>query len=155
MWIEHFLSLYSQRECAMSMQNYTRGAARTSADRHYQDGADIVIVGNGIAGLTTAVEARRFAPEVRIAIITEQCHPTTNTPSLKQFAMGKLEREQLLAYPVGTERAQRIQMIHGRVEEINAQGKGVRLASGLSIGYGSVLIATGSVASGLPAHLPR
>ena len=33
--------------------------------------ADIVIVGNGIAGLTTAVEARRFAPDTRIAIITD------------------------------------------------------------------------------------
>ena len=154
MWIEHFLQLYLQRECAMSMQNYMRVAARTSADRRYQSGTDIVIVGNGIAGLTAAVEARRFAPDVRIAIITEQSHPTINTPSLKQFAMGKLDREQLLAYPIGTECAQRIQVIHGRVEEINAHDKGVRLSSGSIISYGSLLIATGSVASGLPAHLP-
>ncbi|MDQ6644410.1 MAG: FAD-dependent oxidoreductase, partial [Chloroflexota bacterium] len=90
----------------------------------------------------------------RIAIITEQTHPTINTPSLKQFAMGKLDREQLLAYPIGTECAQRIQLIHGRVEEINAHDKGVRLSSGSIISYGQLLIATGSVASGLPAHLP-
>ena len=137
----------------MSMQNYMRVAAQT-ADRHYQGGADIVIVGNGIAGLTAAIEARRFAPDIRIAMITEQCHPTINTPALKQFTMGKLDREQLLAYPVGTERAQRIQMIHGRVEEINAQGKYVCLSNGSTIGYGSLLLATGSVASGLPAFLP-
>ena len=137
----------------MSMQNYMRVAAQT-ADRHYQGGADIVIVGNGIAGLTAAIEARRFAPDIRIAMITEQCHPTINTPSLKQFTIGKLDREQLLAYPVGTERAQRIQMIHGRVEEINAQGKYVCLSNGSTIGYGSLLLATGSVASGLPAFLP-
>jgi NAD(P)H-nitrite reductase large subunit len=137
----------------MSMQNYMRVAAKT-ADRHYQGGADIVIVGNGIAGLTAAIEARRFAPDIRIAMITEQCHPTINTPALKQFVMGKLDREQLLAYPVGTERAQRIQIIHGRVEEINAQGKYVCLSNGSTVGYGSLLLATGSVASGLPAHLP-
>ncbi|TMD33292.1 MAG: hypothetical protein E6J04_08725 [Chloroflexi bacterium] len=111
----------------MSMQNYMRVAAQT-ADRHYQGGADIVIVGNGIAGLTAAIEARRFAPDIRIAMITEQYHPTINTPALKQFAIGKLDREQLLAYPVGTERAQRIQMIHGRDDRLwfTATGHGER-----------------------------
>lgn len=137
----------------MSMQNFMKVAAPT-AERHYQGGADIVIVGNGIAGLTTAIEARRFAPDLRIAMITEQCHPTINTPALKQFATGKLEREQLLAYPVGIERAQRIQMIYGRVEEINAQGKFVCLSNGATVGYSSLLLATGSTASGLPAYLP-
>ncbi|TMD66129.1 MAG: NAD(P)/FAD-dependent oxidoreductase [Chloroflexi bacterium] len=116
--------------------------------------ADIVIVGNGIAGLTTAVEARRFAPDTRIAIITEQCHPTINTPALKQFAIGRLTQEQLLAYPPGTERTQRIRMITARVEEINAQGKFLGLRGGYTFGYGSLIIATGSRPNGLPAHLP-
>ncbi|HEY6407954.1 MAG TPA: FAD-dependent oxidoreductase [Ktedonobacteraceae bacterium] len=111
-------------------------------------------MGNGIAGLTAAIEARRLAPALRIAIITEQSHPTINTPALKQFAIGKLQREQLLAYPIGTERAQQIQVIHGRVVEIHAQGKYVALANGGALGYGSLLLATGSVAAGLPAHLP-
>lgn len=135
------------------MQHYTRVASQP-VGRHSQDSADIVIVGNGIAGLTAAIEARRLAPDLRIAIITEQSHPTINTPALKQFAIGKLQREQLLAYPVGTERAQRIQLIHGQVVEIHAQGKYVGLANGCAIGYGSLLLATGSVAAGLPAHLP-
>ncbi len=135
------------------MQHYTRVAAQP-AGRHSQDSADIVIVGNGIAGLSAAVEARRLAPDLRIAIITKQSHPTINTPALKQFAIGKLQREQLLAYPVGTERAQRIQLIQGQVVEIHAQGKYVGLANGCAIGYGSLLLATGSVAVGLPAHLP-
>src|SRR5947209_4914377 len=116
--------------------------------------ADIVIVGNGIAGLTTAVEARRFAPDTRIAIITEQCHPTINTPALKQFAIGRLTQEQLLAYPPGTESTQRIRMINARVEEINAQDKFLGLHGGYTFGYGSLIIATGSRPNGLPAHLP-
>ena len=72
------------------------------------DNAEIVIVGNGIAGLTAAVEARKLAPDKQIVVITDQNHPTINTPALKQFAIGKLTREQLLAYPAGTERLQRI-----------------------------------------------
>jgi NADPH-dependent 2,4-dienoyl-CoA reductase/sulfur reductase-like enzyme len=118
------------------------------------DNAEIVIVGNGIAGLTAAVEARRLAPNRRIVMITEQNHPTINTPALKQFAIGKLTREQLLAYPAGTERAQRIHIIHARVEEIHAQSKYVSLSGGRGFGYGTLIIATGSAATGLPGYLP-
>src|SRR2546421_4201237 len=118
------------------------------------DNAEIVIVGNGIAGLTAAVEARKLAPDQRIVVITDQNHPTINTPSLKQFAIGKLTREQLLAYPAGTERAQRIHVINARVEEIHAQDSYVCLTGGRGFGYESLLIATGSTAIGLPANLP-
>ena len=120
----------------------------------YVDRAEIVIIGNGIAGLTAAVEARRHAPDKRIAIITEQSHPTINTPALKQFAISKLAREQLLAYPAGTERAQTIHVINAHVEKICAQGKYVRLSGGRGFGYDSLLIATGSSSTGLPANLP-
>src|SRR5260221_8680049 len=118
------------------------------------DSADIVIVGNGIAGQTAAIEARRLAPDKSIVMITEQSHPTINTPALKQFAIGKLAREQLLAYPAGTERAQTIHVINARVEKISAQGKYVCLPGGRGFSYDNLLIATGSTATGLPANLP-
>jgi NADPH-dependent 2,4-dienoyl-CoA reductase/sulfur reductase-like enzyme len=118
------------------------------------DQADIVIVGNGIAGLTAAVEARRLDPDASIVIMTSQNHPTINTPALKQFAVGKLTREQLLAYPTGTERVQRLHLVNAQVEEIHAQGNYVSLAGGKGFGYGSLLIATGSSPQGLPADLP-
>ncbi|HEV2583974.1 MAG TPA: FAD-dependent oxidoreductase [Ktedonobacteraceae bacterium] len=115
---------------------------------------DIVIVGNGIAGLTAAVEARRLAPDRDIVVITDQSHPTINTPALKQYAIGKLEREQLLAYPAGTERAQLIHVINARVEEIHAQEKYITMRGGRGLGYDALLIATGSGPTGLPANLP-
>lgn len=118
------------------------------------DRADIVIVGNGIAGLTAAVEARRLAPDKRVLMITDQSHPTINTPALKQYAIGKLSREQLLAYPAGTERAQLIHVINARAEEIHAREHYLTLRGGRALGYGSLLIATGSAPVGLPAHLP-
>ncbi len=118
------------------------------------ESADIVIVGNGIAGLTAAVEARRLDPDKRIVIITDQNHPTINTPALKQFAIAKLTREQLLAYPAGTERTERIHIVNSKVEEIHAQSKYVSLSGKRGFGYGSLLIATGSYAMGLPANIP-
>lgn len=118
------------------------------------DGANIVIVGNGIAGLTAALEARRLAPDKQIVIVTDQIHPTINTPALKQFAIGKLTREQLLAYPAGTERAERIHIVTARVEEIHANSKYITLSGGRGFGYESLLIATGSTPNGLPEHTP-
>lgn len=118
------------------------------------DNADLVIVGNGIAGLTAAVEARRLEPEKNIVIMTSQSHPTINTPALKQFAIGKVKREQLLAYPAGTERLQRIHIVNAHVEEIRAREKYICLAGGRGFGYGSLLLATGSEPTGLPPELP-
>ncbi|HTI13893.1 MAG TPA: FAD-dependent oxidoreductase [Dictyobacter sp.] len=118
------------------------------------DKANIVIIGNGIAGLTAAVEARRLAPDKSIVIITDQTHPTINTPSLKQFAIAKLSREQLLAYPAGTEKRERIHLISSHVEYIHAQSKYISLKGNGGFGYDSLLIATGSSPSGLPDTTP-
>ena len=118
------------------------------------DRAELVIVGNGIAGLTAAVEAREFEPDKRIVVMTNQSHPTINTPALKQFAIGKLTREQLLAYPPGTERLQRIHVVNAVVEEIRAQESYIRLAGGQGFGYQTLLLATGSRPTGLPADMP-
>lgn len=119
----------------------------------YLDRADVVIIGNGIAGLTAAIEARRRLPDRPIVMITDQLHPTINTPALKQFAIAKLTREQLLAYPAGTELAERIHVINAHVEEINAQSKYVGFSGNRYFGYNSLLIATGSSPVGLPEHI--
>ncbi len=130
------------------------GTQQNRTSEPYQDRADIVIIGNGIAGLTAAVEARRLDPDKRIVMITDQIHPTINTPALKQFAIGKLTREQLLAYPVGTERAERIYVVTAHVEEIHARSKYVTLSGNRGFGYDSLLIATGSKPQGLSSSLP-
>ena len=127
---------------------------RVNHNERYLDGADVVIIGNGIAGLAAAIEARRHLPGRPIVIITDQLHPTINTPALKQFAVAKLAREQLLAYPAGTERAERIHVVNAHVEEIDAQSKYVSLSGNRYFGYDSLLIATGSSPVGLPEQMP-
>src|SRR6266567_1983228 len=110
--------------------------------------ADIVIVSNGIAGMTSAVEARRLAPRKKILIVTEQNHSTINAPALKQFAIGKLSREHLLAFPEGVEQAQQLQAVRGHVTAIDAEHHSLSLAGGFQIGYTSLLLATGSAPVG-------
>ena len=116
--------------------------------------AHVAIVGNGIAGMTAAVEARRLAGDREILLLTEQNHSAINTPALKQFAVGKLAREHLLAFPAGTETALGLQAIQARVVAIDAQNHSLTLAGGEQIGYEYLLLAPGSIPNGLPAHLP-
>src|SRR5579859_4789839 len=107
--------LNKAREPSSEMHRHKKGLRVFRRDVHaHHDRADVVIIGNGIAGLTAALEARRLAPEKRIVIITEQSHPTINTPALKQFAIGKLAQEQLLAYPAGTEYSQHIEVVNAQ-----------------------------------------
>jgi len=73
--------MYSRQEKALA-------PVSPSQSEQYLGRADFVIIGNGIAGLTAAVEARRLAPQKRIVMITNQLYPTINTPALKQFAIG-------------------------------------------------------------------
>jgi NADPH-dependent 2,4-dienoyl-CoA reductase/sulfur reductase-like enzyme len=141
-------------EGSFGIMNYSSSIASVNGRQFSPEAAEIVIVGNGIAGLTAALEARRLSPEAGIAMITEQSHPTINTPALKQFATSKLTQEQLLAYPAGTERSQRIAVINARVECINAGSKYLQLQGGYCFGYGALLLATGSKPNGLPADLP-
>lgn len=138
----------------MNIKSTTNKAIAPYQMRRSLGQADIVIVGNGIAGLTAALEARRLAPDKSIVIITDQIHPTINTPALKQFAIAKLAREQLLAYPAGTERAERIHVVNTRVEEIHARSKYVTLQGGQGFGYGSLLLSTGSKPMGLSNKIP-
>lgn len=118
------------------------------------DSADLIVIGNGIAGCIAAMETRQHAPDARILMITEQNHPTINTPALKQFGAGRLDLEHLLAYPTGSERQLGIDMIHQRVVAIDAPGHRVQLADGRAIRYHRLLLATGARATPLPSHIP-
>lgn len=115
--------------------------------------ADILIVGNGIAGCVAAMEARRHAPGAEILIVTEQNHPTINTPALKQFGAGHLELQDLLAQPPGTERQLRIGVVNQRVQQLDVRARQVQLRNGQTIGYERLLLATGSRAAGF-SNLP-
>jgi NAD(P)H-nitrite reductase large subunit len=143
---------------ALENKDSANAAARVSgqaAQRALRAGyTDILVIGNGIAGLTAAVEARRYAPDADILIITEQTHPTINTPALKQFGADLLEVEQLLAYPPGTERRLGIGIVNARASKLNTAARQVHLGDEQTIKYGRLLLATGARPAGLPPTCP-
>jgi NAD(P)H-nitrite reductase large subunit len=128
-------------------------AARANASTMQRGRADIVIVGNGVAGCVAAMEARSHAPDAEIVIVTEQNHPTINTPALKQFGAGRLELDQLLFQSPGAERRLRIGVLNQRVERLEPRTRQLILRGGERLTYGRLLLATGSKPIGL-ASLP-
>jgi NAD(P)H-nitrite reductase large subunit len=129
--------------------------AQRTVERALRDGAtDVLIVGNGIAGSIAAMEMRRHAPTRDVLIVTEQNHPTINTPALKQFGAGKLDTIQLLAFPTGTERQHGVGVLQQRVERLDVGARLAHLSNGQSIKYRRLLLATGSQPMGLPASCP-
>jgi NAD(P)H-nitrite reductase large subunit len=153
-----FQNLSTFKLPALEDQRKPNSAARTSgpvAQRTLRAGyADVLVVGNGIAGLAAAVEARRYAPDADILIATEQTHPTINTPALKQFGAGQLEVEQLLAYPPGIERQSGIGIVNLRASRLDTVSRQVQLSDGQKIKYGRLLLATGAHPAGLPVTCP-
>jgi len=119
-----------------------------------QGRAGLVVIGNGVAGMTAAIEARQVAPDLRIAVITAQSHPTISTPALKQFAVGAITREQLPAYPVGKTRDTRIEMVHATVTRIEAAQHRLHFSDGGSFGYRRLLLATGTAPVGIADSIP-
>jgi NADPH-dependent 2,4-dienoyl-CoA reductase/sulfur reductase-like enzyme len=73
---------------------------------------------------------------------------------LKQFAIAKLNRDQLLAFPAGTERTNRIHLVNATVHEIHPRSKYVLMDGNRGFGYDSLLLATGSEPTGLSENIP-
>ncbi len=130
------------------------GSMKSGRDGGPVDRADVVIVGFGIAGMTAAREAHRMTPQASIAIVSAQNHPTIYYPALKQFLMGRLGREQLVAIPPDMERIQQIAVLRATVEQVATREKRVQLIGGRSISYDSLLLATGRRSRELPETLP-
>jgi len=108
---------------------------------------DVLIIGASSAGIAAADAARKAAPEIRIACITEEAHLPYYRPLLTEY----------LADPTVTDRAtftlrkeewftnQRIELLRETpVSAMDTAAKSVTSASGQSFSYGSLVLATGS-----------
>ena len=126
-----------------------------SRSQQEMDRADLIVIGNGIGGLTTAIETRKRVPNMNIVLVTDQGYPTINTPALKQYAAGRLTPDELPAYPPGTERSYDIHVVREHVERIDTAAQAIGLSEDRWFGYKHLVIATGSAPNGLPDYTPN
>lgn len=105
----------------------------------------IVIVGNGIAGVTAARVVRKRRPDWRITLVSEE-HPEHLARTAWMYVyMGHLTLEQTRPYAPDFWERNRIERLHDRAESLDVDRQRLALRSGGTLTYDRLLVATGSV----------
>jgi NADPH-dependent 2,4-dienoyl-CoA reductase/sulfur reductase-like enzyme len=110
------------------------------------ESVNFVIVGAGLAGATAAKTLRDEGFDGRVHLIgAEAHHPYIRPPLSKDFLAGAAERDSVFVEPPEWYREHEIDLLLGtKVTQLDPAGQRVALASGASIDYDAVLLATGS-----------
>lgn len=104
---------------------------------------DLVIIGNGITGITAAREVRKKS-DVSILVISEESEHFYSRPALMYIYMGHMKYEHTKPYEDFFWNKNRIALKKGRVISVIPGDRCVKLASGEEIPYKKLVIATGS-----------
>lgn len=103
----------------------------------------IVIIGNGISGITAARNIRKKS-NVRITVISEESPFFFSRTALMYVYMGHMRFKDIQPYENNFWEKNRIDLIHERVEALHPENNSVRLQSGKEISYTDLVLATGS-----------
>ena len=104
----------------------------------------LVIIGNGITGVTCALTARRLQPEARITLVSgESAHHYSRT-ALMYIYMGHLRYPDTKPYDDWFWAENRLELVHTTATALDTRAKTVTLANGSPLAYDQLLLATGS-----------
>jgi NADPH-dependent 2,4-dienoyl-CoA reductase/sulfur reductase-like enzyme len=104
----------------------------------------VLIIGNGIAGVTTALELRRRRRDWRITLISGESDAFFSRTALMYVFMGHLRLRDTQPYEEHVWREKRIDRVRGWVVEIELGARRVRLDDGRALPWDRLVIATGS-----------
>ncbi|MEJ8802043.1 NAD(P)/FAD-dependent oxidoreductase [Pontibacter sp. H249] len=108
-----------------------------------QQSQHLVIIGNGIAGVTLAQHVRQKS-NCRITLVSEESATHFSRPALMYVYMGHMRYKDILPYPVWYWQKHNLQQVHGRVTKVDFEKKELELQNGESIEYDTLVLATGS-----------
>ncbi len=116
-------------------------------DRH-----DYIVIGGGMAGGRTAENIRKADDKGSVLLFTDEPYfPYERPPLTKGYLRGKEDLSHVYLRDESFWADNRIEVRTGaRVTEISPAGKRVGLADGTTVGYGKLMLATGSSARRLP-----
>ena len=103
----------------------------------------LVIIGNGVAGITTARHVRKRS-NARITVISGESDYHFSRPALMYIYMGHMTFNHTKPYEDWFWHKNRIDLIRGWVTKIDTEHKRVYLEDGRMIHYDKLVIATGS-----------
>ena len=103
----------------------------------------LVIIGNGIAGVTVARHVRKKS-NMRITIISSESEHFFSRPALMYIFMGHMQYENTKPYEDWFWEKNRIELVHSRATAIDTDARSVTLENGQHHRYDKLVIATGS-----------
>lgn len=106
----------------------------------------IVIIGNGIAGITAARWLRKLSETVEITVISDETDYFFSRPALMYIYMGHMRQRDTQPYEDWFWEKNRIKLLRGRVEDIDFSNKTISTFSSQlpNLKYDKLIIATGS-----------
>lgn len=105
----------------------------------------VVVIGNGIAGVTAADHVRRRHPSCRISLIAEESHHLYNRMAITRLVYGRSAMQGLYLMPESWYTDRNIDvMLNTKVRNINVEQRLVAIADGETISYDRLIFATGS-----------
>ena len=122
------------------------------------DGFHVVILGNGIAGITAARHLRVLRPNCRITVISAETEHFFSRTALMYLYMGHMEYHHIKPYEDGFWAKNRIELLHAFITQIDTEAQQLHYVSDFSIHnqtitpsgqaqqitYDRLLLATGS-----------
>ena len=103
----------------------------------------LVIIGNGITGVTTARHVRKHS-DMKITIISGESKYFFSRTALMYVYMGHMKWDNIKPYEDWFWKKNKIDLIYAHVSSINIENKTLLLDNGQTIEYDKLVIATGS-----------
>ncbi len=104
---------------------------------------NIVIIGNGISGITAARNIRKLSDH-RITVISAETDYFFSRTALMYIYMGHMKFENTQPYEPSFWIKNRIELVRDYVEEVDVKVKSLKMSAGSDIKYDTLIIATGS-----------
>ncbi|MBN2443932.1 MAG: NAD(P)/FAD-dependent oxidoreductase [Spirochaetales bacterium] len=104
-----------------------------------------VIIGNGVAGINAALTIREKLKQPQITVISAETEFYYSRTALMYIAMGMMECEDTEPYERNYYSQKNIDLVYGKVEEINTEKKSVIVNNHPEIPFDSLLLATGAI----------
>ncbi|UPL50651.1 NAD(P)/FAD-dependent oxidoreductase [Hymenobacter sublimis] len=105
----------------------------------------LVIIGNGITGVTCALTVRQLQPTARITLVSEESLYHFSRPALMYVYLGHLRPQDIKPYEDWFWTENRLELVHAQATAVDVERKTVSLSTGSTLPYDKLLLATGSV----------
>ncbi|WP_375435806.1 NAD(P)/FAD-dependent oxidoreductase [uncultured Hymenobacter sp.] len=105
----------------------------------------VVVIGNGITGVTAAVTVRRLRPDARITLVSDETTHHYSRTALMYLYMGHLRYQDIKPFEDWFWTENRLELVQATATNLNTTRKELSLSTDQTLSYDQLLLATGSV----------